>query len=90
MMLYYYRIEINEYNVKVIFILEIGCVNLRTPVNGAKACDLWKLGRQCQIQCHERFDFSFRFPEVYVCANSTGLWKPHGIVPDCTRKLIVV
>ena len=66
---------------------ESKCEDLRTPLHGATACDLWIHGRMCQIQCQSDWDFAYNFPDLYVCGTNTGQWKPYDLVPDCIRKL---
>jgi len=61
------------------------CEELSAPLNGAKACDDWALGRMCVPFCNEKFDFSKRvYNAVWVCGAS-GIWIPIERWPDCTK-----
>ena len=64
------------------------CPDLRSPLNGAKACDMWiDAGRFCTLHCNAGYDFAEKPPEVYLCGGK-GKWLPNDKVPDCSGKTI--
>jgi len=68
-----------------VIILAKSCDELRTPQNGAKACDKWlDAGTFCTLHCNVGYDFANRPPEIYICGAS-GKWFPGNTVPDCSK-----
>ncbi|XP_048245051.1 sushi, von Willebrand factor type A, EGF and pentraxin domain-containing protein 1-like isoform X2 [Haliotis rufescens] len=63
------------------------CGDLSPPRNGAVVCDRWAGGTLCQMQCNEKYDVprTVAISQHFVCAFSTGQWKPAATVPDCTE-----
>lgn len=70
-----FRIAIEDYE----------CPKLHSPLNGAKACDLWlDGGKFCTLHCNAGYDFANKPPEFYLCGAS-GEWLPTDKVPDCSE-----
>ena len=62
------------------------CPKLHSPLNGAKACDLWlEGGKICTLHCNAGYDFANKPPDAYFCGASGG-WLPDEKVPDCSGK----
>nr|XP_022288701.1 sushi, von Willebrand factor type A, EGF and pentraxin domain-containing protein 1-like isoform X2 [Crassostrea virginica] len=65
------------------------CKDLPAPVNGAMSCDTWMFGRQCQMQCSDKFDIPAvgdGFSGIFTCSEREGIFKPLNTVPNCTEK----
>ena len=70
-----------------ICLLGIPCKDLPAPINGAISCDKWMYGRQCQMQCSDKFDIpavGTGFSGVFTCSEKEGVFKPLNTVPNCT------
>ncbi|XP_056008481.1 uncharacterized protein LOC125664654 [Ostrea edulis] len=67
----------------------IPCRDLPAPINGAMSCDTWMFGRQCQMQCSDKFDIPALGPTafngVFTCSEKEGTFKPVSTVPNCTE-----
>nr|XP_022289245.1 sushi, von Willebrand factor type A, EGF and pentraxin domain-containing protein 1-like isoform X2 [Crassostrea virginica] len=71
------------------FCKRIPCKDLPAPINGAMSCDTWMFGRQCQMQCSDKFDIpavGSSFNGVFTCSEKEGVFKPLNTVPNCTEK----
>lgn len=70
------------------------CKDLPAPVNGAMSCDTWMFGRQCQMQCSDKFDIPAvgdGFSGIFTCSEREGIFKPLNTVPNCTgNKLPII
>lgn len=65
------------------------CKNLPAPINGAISCDRWMFGRQCQMQCSDKYDIpavGSGFTGIFTCSDKEGIFKPLNTVPNCTEK----
>lgn len=65
------------------------CKNLPAPINGAMSCDRWMFGRQCQMQCSDKYDIpavGSGFSGIFTCSDREGIFKPLNTVPNCTEK----
>ncbi|CAH3164729.1 unnamed protein product [Pocillopora meandrina] len=68
-----------------IIIKDYECPKLHSPLNGAKACDLWlEGGKICTLHCNAGYDFANKPPDAYFCGASGG-WLPDEKVPDCSE-----
>ncbi|XP_066030106.1 low-density lipoprotein receptor-related protein 6 isoform X2 [Pocillopora verrucosa] len=68
-----------------IIIKDYECPKLHSPLNGAKACDLWlEGGKICTLHCNVGYDFANKPPDAYFCGASGG-WLPDEKVPDCSE-----
>ncbi|XP_062570057.1 uncharacterized protein LOC134232121 [Saccostrea cucullata] len=67
----------------------IPCRDLPAPINGAMSCDTWMFGRQCQMQCSDKYDIpalgSSTFNGVFTCSEKQGVFMPSNTVPNCTE-----
>lgn len=69
-----------------VVITDHGCPELRSPLNGAKACDLWMdAGKMCTLHCNNGYDFARTPPSFYMCGIATRKWLPNDEVPDCSK-----
>ncbi|PFX23090.1 Low-density lipoprotein receptor-related protein 6 [Stylophora pistillata] len=67
-------------------ITDLGCTELRSPFNGAKACDLWlDAGKMCTLHCNDGYDFAHKPPSYYTCGIRSRKWLPNNEVPDCSK-----
>lgn len=78
------------------FVVVAECLPLRTPENGAMACQHMKNAKYCQVFCQKGLTFSLtpqlqksisngQMPQEYVCSH--GKWTPHEFTAPCARML---
>lgn len=46
------------------------------PINGAIACHYWINGQMCEVSCNEKFDFSSKPADWYIC-DASNEWKTY-------------
>ncbi|XP_068737640.1 uncharacterized protein [Montipora capricornis] len=60
------------------------CEDIAPPLNGAKACDYWALGKYCSPFCNVNWDFTSTLAQSLWVCGASGKWFPHDRWPDCT------
>lgn len=76
-----------------IYLKDSPCVDLPTPLNGAKACETWLAGMMCTVHCNKGYGFANNPDVLYYCKPNGKWWNAKTkngettpTPPDCLSK----